>query len=250
MIPGKGPAYAVHAVVALGGTPLDVPMNLNIGTWPDIDQNYALRAQFGISPNSDATTPFVPPCSGTAHMGNARAMELRLPWGVRLRNEEILDPRSGFGIATRVWGSDPWIVYGQRPVEPERGALSFIAKLLAHPGFFGPDWLQRPEVAEIRRRLENGQAYLAHGPHRRKEHVKLIAIQSRGTALYFESSVDDHGRWIDAPPRLLTSTIVSSVCGMARVAAADPATPARAADPREHQNSTELTRPLLGRKED
>ena len=209
-VPTIGPTFPLRATIAISGTPIDVPMNLEIGRWAHLRDGLALRAQYGQYRNDYRDQPFYLPCISTP--GRPAPIEIRLPWIIALRNEEILNPDFGYGIATQTWGVDPWIVIGQRPVEPYRGPLSFVERLLAHPGFFGPNWILREEVQDVRRRLEYGKAFWEWGPARLRVRVDRIAIQSRGLVTYFESEVGESGQWANAFPRRVDATDAIEEC--------------------------------------
>lgn len=131
-----GREVAVHAQISLGPTWRDVSLNVQLKAYENSYLRLALRGTYGASVHKGGSLPKYPVRDEFRYY--------ELTGGTTLTNEELLDPTNGKGIASEVWGQNPWVSLGDRGATPYNGPMSFVEKLLRHPAFRGPAWKGEP----------------------------------------------------------------------------------------------------------
>lgn len=163
--------FMAHAQLVFSRTARDPEMSIQISRLQD-GLDWALIAIDHLDFNKDSRFP-------TLHRpfdfpGTPLQSMKAIPIGqyTALTNEEILSPTTGDGIATRVWGKDPYIQWGNGRSQglgqswpgDYHGPLSFVGDFLRHPSVMGPDWALDNLRASIELRkgiaILKSQAYL------------------------------------------------------------------------------------------
>lgn len=136
--PVAGKLHPTHASILFGASLWDVPMEITVKPVDGNTETWGVFARYGSSRVEDMNEerPGADPPPDPRWIRRAAL----LSDNCGLTNEDILDPRSGRGIAADVWGAAPFIRIGSRAAKPSHGPLNFVMDLLRHSAFRDLRW--------------------------------------------------------------------------------------------------------------
>lgn len=192
-VPDIGSAYPVHASLFLSETKDDEAMTVDVGTMDGTREGIALIGRYG-EPlqryrDNVFAWPFPSPSTPSSPSTANRAFRLhsqQLPQQTRLTNRQLLDWRTGWGLASQVWARDASVDQGHGRTSPYKGPLTFVETLISHPALLGPDWRAMDrDMARMGEIFDLGKAYWQHGPWRITKQAKAIQTKLKNANYEF-----------------------------------------------------------------
>lgn len=173
----QGPTFATHGQICLGGTEEDPPMNVQIDSADDRESNFALWARYGSERNANRREPFATPLRNADGRWVRHVYKIEAETGIR--NEHLVNPFNGDGLASLIWsfqnqinmgGHDPRTLgpllqssYPPGPYQGDTTPLMLLWRVLHQNEFFFPGWHMDYNLLEA---LKNADHYWMSQPRR------------------------------------------------------------------------------------